>query len=446
MRALSTSIHQTIQGHSLATLPDDDYTVPTYHSIMATLLTMPPEMQLMIAKRVEEKDVLTLNSTCRALRSLVKPLIASLFGSVRTYHLSEEVMAALLALSKDTISAPYLRTLIIVHDGTTTPLSLFKTLSEALEHFSMVSKNLTTLGVRRPSPQNTPGAHTTEADFHIQAFVGQLLAAAKRAKLLVSSLVFELEVPADIFDWRGLQRRAWTQPSLVQYNFTGEVEVYSAIAEGFDTLSCADIGCGFRFALVGQEGNRRSPSVIYDPVKQSLDAAHLEADDWKVVLRWLPRSTKIKVVKIYNCNVEFRAFDDLIVNSSLESLTVEDVTLVQNRDMIENWHFVNPGTLNVLLQDWRAVFDGLLARSPNLSSCRLGQLSFHYDNKTGVTWETHGTENVKKLLRDLKWKKCSRLAFKKANSVYSEPRKPRKKSPKHKKLRFTHKKAAKSKN
>jgi len=73
---------------------------------------MPPEMQLMIANRVEEKDVLTLNSTCRALRSLVKPLIASLFGSVRTYHLSEEVMAALLALSKDTISAPYLRTLI----------------------------------------------------------------------------------------------------------------------------------------------------------------------------------------------------------------------------------------------------------------------------------------------------------------------------------------------
>ncbi|KAH0286111.1 hypothetical protein M436DRAFT_78161 [Aureobasidium namibiae CBS 147.97] len=413
---------------------------------MATLLTMPPEMQLMIANRVEEKDVLTLNSTCRALRSLVKPVMALIFGSVRTYHLSEEGMASLLELSKDTTSAPYLRTLIIVHDGTVPPLSLFKTLSEALEHFSIVSKNLTTVGARRSSRQNTPGAHTIAADFHIQAFAGQLLATAKRAKLLVSSLVFELEVPADIIDWSGLQRRAWTHPSPVQGDFTEEVEVASAIAEGFDTLSCADIGRGFKFALIGQEGTRRSPSVIYDPVKQSLDAVHLEADDWKVVLQWLPRSTKLKVVKLFDCNVEFRAFDNLITVSSLESLSVKDVTLVQNRDMTENWHFVNPSTLNVLLQDWRAVFAGLLARSPNLSSCRLGQLSFHYTNQTGVTWETHGTENVKKLLRDLKWKKCSRLAFKKANSVYSEPRKPRKKSFKHKKLRCTHKKATKSKN
>lgn len=172
---------------------------------------------------------------------------------------------------------------------------------------------------------------------------------------------------------------------------------------------------------------------------------HLEADDWKVVLQWLPPSTKLEVVSLYDCNIESRAFDNLIINSSLKSFSAEDVTLVQNRSRFGEWYFWNPSTLNVLIQDWKAVFDELLTRSSNLSSCRLGQLSFHYGTLTGATWETYGTQNVKELLRDLKWKKCSRLAFKKANSVHSGPRSPRKKAPRTERLRFTHKKTSKKK-
>lgn len=54
------------------------------------------------------------------------------------------------------------------------------------------------------------------------------------------------------------------------------------------------------------------------------------------------------------------------------------VVLVWNRHMTGHWHFGNPSTMDLLLQHWRVVFDNLLARSPNLSSCRLGQLTFHY--------------------------------------------------------------------
>jgi len=104
---------------------------------------------------------------------------------------------------------------------------------------------------------------------------------------VVSSLALPVEVLlplADSFEW-SLQRRAWTKPSQVCDDFTIEVEVASGIAEKFDIMSCADIGRGFRFALIGQEGTRRSPSVIYDPVKHLPDAVHLEVGDWKPVLR-----------------------------------------------------------------------------------------------------------------------------------------------------------------
>ena len=351
-------------------------------------------------------------------------------------------MAELLALSRDTSSAPYLKTLIIVHDGTATPLNLMRTFAKALENFSMVSKNLATLGVRRSTRQTHPEAHETEADIHLSTFTRQLLAIAKRADLLVSTLVFELEVPANIFHW-SLQRRAWTQPSPAQDEFVIEVKIVSIIMESFDTTSFPGIGRGFRFVVTGQEGTRKSPSVIYDPVKQSLNAVHLEVDDWKVVLRWLPRSTQLKVVNLYDCNIEFRAFDNLIINSSLKSLSVEDVTLVWNRDMTGHWRFTNPSTLNVLRQDWKVVFEGLYVRSPELSSCRLGQLGFHYSTHTGATWEANGIENIKGLLCDLKWKKRSRLAYKKANAPDSGRRKPFKKVPRARKFRFTRKKASK---
>jgi len=39
-------------------------------------------------------------------------------------------------------------------------------------------------------------------------------------------------------------------------------------------------------------------------------------------------SVQLEVVKLYDCNVEFRAFDNLIVNSSLRSLLLEEITEV----------------------------------------------------------------------------------------------------------------------
>jgi len=34
----------------------------------------------------------------------------------------------------------------------------------------------------------------------------------------------------------------------------------------------------------------------------------------------------LEVVNLYDCNVEFLAFDNLIINSSLKSLSVEKIT------------------------------------------------------------------------------------------------------------------------
>lgn len=412
---------------------------------MATLLSIPPEVQLMIADRVEEKDLLALNLSCRAMHSLVEPVIASIFGSIRTFDLSREGMDDLLTLSEDDVRAPYLKTLIIVHDRTTTPISHLRRLAQALKNFSAVSKNLVTLGVRRSAQQDTSPPPGARPYLHVKHFVRQLLAAAKRAGLRVNNVTYELEVPANIFDW-SIERRAWTQPSLAQDDFVVEAAQMFAVMNTLDTMSFPKVGRGFRLVETGKESTRHSPSGSYDPIKQSLSASHLHNDDWKLVLRWLPPSIQLKVVNLCDCNVEFRAFDELIINPSLESLTVEDVTLVWNRHMNGHWLFGNlPSTMNVLLQDWRVVFDKLLAGSPDLSSCRLGQLTFHYRTLTGATWEVQGTENVKELLRDLKWKKCSRMAYKKRNAPHSEPRKPRKKVPKTRKFRLSHKKISKKK-
>lgn len=113
----------------------------------------------------------------------------------------------------------------------------------------------------------------------------------------------------------------------------------SAVTSTLDSMSFPGVGRGCRFVETGKEGTRHSPSISYSPVKQSLNAAHLESNDWKVVLRWLPRSIKLEVVNLYDCNVEFRASDNLIVNSSLKSLLVEDVALVRNRYMTGHWRF-----------------------------------------------------------------------------------------------------------
>lgn len=94
-----------------------------------------------------------------------------------------------------------------------------------------------------------------------------------------------------------------------------------------DTESCLEVSRGSKFVLTGQKGTRRSPSVICNPVKQVLDAVLLEVDDWKLVLQWLPRSVKLEVVDLYDCNVGFRAFDNLIISPFLKSLLTDEATI-----------------------------------------------------------------------------------------------------------------------
>jgi hypothetical protein len=113
---------------------------------MATLTTLPIDLQVMIANHADKKDVLALNSVSRTLYSLVQPVLASIYSSDRTFPFSEEGMAALLAPSKRDSWAPYLQTLIIVREGIAEPASCHKVLSEALRNFGVYGK-LTTLGI-----------------------------------------------------------------------------------------------------------------------------------------------------------------------------------------------------------------------------------------------------------------------------------------------------------
>lgn len=409
---------------------------------MAALLTLPPEMQLMITNHVEETDILTLNSTCQALHQLVKPAMASIFGTVRTFPLYPQGMASLLALSEDADCAPYAETLIIVHDGTTDATMHSRVLSKALKNLS-VFKTLTTLCVRHNERRTSFAPDKRQAFSCIKDFMREMLLLAKDAGVLIRSVMFEIEVPADISHW-SVQRRAWTQPSREQDTFVTEVTEIFGLMNALDAMSFPGIGRGFRFVKTGCESNRNSPWVIYDPQKHSLVSQHLEVDDWKVVLRWLPISTILETVNLTDCNIEYRAFRDLITNRHLKDLTISDVTLVQNLDMTGRWNFVNPNGF-VSMQNWQDVLDGLLARSQNLADCRLGQSGYHQKTFTGATWEARSIANVKELLLNLRWGKRSRLIYKMENAPNSRPRKPRKKAAKTKKLRFTQKKASKNK-
>jgi hypothetical protein len=134
----------------------------------------------MIANCVDEKDVLTLNSTCRALSSLVQPVMASTFSSDRTFDFSDEGMAALPALSERITWAPYLKTLIIVHNGTTKSIGCHQVLATALKNFGAFGK-LTSLGVRHGGYQGYFEHHKPRAYVCIRDFLENILASAMTA-------------------------------------------------------------------------------------------------------------------------------------------------------------------------------------------------------------------------------------------------------------------------
>lgn len=429
---LRHSATRSLRLHDTVTYPVASFSATALTAIMTTLLTLPPEMQLIIANHVDEEDVLALNLTSRALRQLVRPVMASIFGSVRTFSLYPQGMASLLALSEDAICAPYVKTLIIIHDGTTDATMHSRVLIRALENFSAF-KTLTTLCVRHNERRTSFAPNKRQAFSCIKDFVGEMLLLSKHAGLLVSTVMFEFEVPADISHW-GVQRRAWTQPSREQDLFVTEV------TEIFALGSVAGSGSPERATRVAES----LPRLSTIPKSNSLVGQHLEADDWKLVLRWLPISTMLETVNLADCNIEYRAFQNLIINRHLKDLSIKDATLVRNLDMTGRWNFVNPnGFLSI--QGWQEVLDGLLLHCQNLASCRLGQLGFHDRTYTGAIWEACSIGNVKELITNLRYGKRSRLVYKKQNAPDSGPRKPRKKAARTKKLRFTQKKASRNK-
>jgi hypothetical protein len=155
---------------------------------------MPMEVQLMIANCVDEKDVLTLNSTCRALSSLVQPVMASTFSSDRTFDFSDEGMAALPALSERITWAPYLKTLIIVHNGTTKSIGCHQVLATALKNFGAFGK-LTSLGVRHGGYQGDFEHHKLRAYVCIRGFLENILASAMTAELPIRNVIFDIGIP-----------------------------------------------------------------------------------------------------------------------------------------------------------------------------------------------------------------------------------------------------------
>jgi hypothetical protein len=157
----------------------------------------------------------------------------------------------------------------------------------------------------------------------------------------------------------------------------------------------------------------------------------------------------LEVVTLFDCDIEFRVFTDLIVKVSLRTLSIENVTLVCNSSMAGHWQFSDHNNYpwHFGMHNWAAVFDGITTRSLQLSSCRLGKLGCHNLTHTGATWQADSVDKVTELLCGLRWGKRSRLVYKKENAPYSsEPRKPRKKAPRSKETRFTRKKSSKNKN
>jgi hypothetical protein len=360
--ALSISFCQPSQPYSNSTDPITELGL-THIASMPTLSTLPIELQVMIVKRADKKAVLALNSVSRTLYSLVQPVLASIYSSDRTFPFSEEGMAALLSLSKRESWAPSLQTLIIVHEDIAEPACCHKMLFEALRNFGAFGK-LTALEISL--------AQYYGSFAYTKSFLEKILKSALEAKLPINSIIFQLGVDPDI-DHFGIQRRAWTQPSLVQDEFLTEVTEIWALMNALPTMAFPEIGRGFRFFSKGCKGTQESPSVVYNPQKHSLIGMHLKFDDWKMVLRWLPAPTTLEVVTLFDCDIEFRVFTDLIVKPSLRALSIEDVTLVRNFSMAGHWQFprLNNYSWHLGMQNWAAVFDGLTSRSLQLAAVKL---------------------------------------------------------------------------
>ncbi|KAK6001267.1 hypothetical protein QM012_002598 [Aureobasidium pullulans] len=407
---------------------------------MHTLSTLPPEIQLMILDYVDDSGLLTLNLTCRTIHNLLRPIIASTFGADRTFELSEAGMSALVRLSQDPITACHLKTLIIVHSGQRQPVQNHEILQGALQQLGTFGR-LQSIGVRHATTKTTHFEPDIElAHNRIRKFLKKcLLNFALESGLPISNVIFEIDIQLDI-PASGYYRRCWVPPSSIQDTFVTEFAAIRDTLNTLDTMSFPGVARTLRFVRKGAEGTRKSARMTYDPRQRSFYGSQLLADDWILARRWLATSLMLKTVTLLDCEVELLAFSNLMITPTLESISIKQALLFRDGSTRLRWR---DGRIygSHRRNDWVDVFDDLDERCPILSHCLLGRLRY---NKARMcrkpVWEANNHGNVGQLLYDLSWSNRSRPEFKKENAPDADSRKPRKKAPRTKRIRFTHKK------
>lgn len=407
---------------------------------MHALTTLPLEVLLMILEYVDDSDVLKLNLTCRAMNKLLETVIASIFGTDRTFELSETGMSALVKLCKNSIAAHHLRTLIIVHSGQRHAFEDCEHLERALQQLGTFSR-LESIGVRHaPTDANCFEPDIELAHERIKGFLEKvLLKFALKSGLPINNVVFEIDLQPDILVG-GYRRRSWYSPSPVQSVFVTEFAAVRATMNALDSMSFPEAGRTLRFVRKGHEGTRKSARMTYSPQHRSFYDFQLLSDDWKVIRKWSTNPTMLKTLKLLDCEVEYTTVSDLMITPTLESISIKNALLFRDSGTRLRWR---DGRIDWCHQrnNWVDVFDDLDERCPALSHCLLGRLRYNKDRMCrGPTWEANNHEDVGQLLYDLSWGNRSRSEFKKETAPDAGSRKPRKKAPRTKKTHFTHKK------
>ncbi|KAH0042860.1 hypothetical protein KCU78_g697, partial [Aureobasidium melanogenum] len=403
---------------------------------MRTLLTLPTEIQLMVVACVDDKDVLTLNSTCRAMHLLLKEVIASIFASDRTYQLSIPGMTALLRLSMNGFDARFLKTLILVHSGRQQPPIYYDLLHKALQNLGSFG-NLQSIGVRHADDGVDFESDKQQAHRCIKHFLEEtLLKSALEAELPINNIIFEVGISRDV-GISGVNLRSWSWFSRVRREFGTETNEIMNTMRALRLTSSPKAKHTFRLVGGGAEGTRHSTAVTYDPQTESLYGFRLLADDWWLLPRWITPPTMLRAITLKNCAIEYSAFLHLAIRPSLESLTIKHAYLYRNIVPGHPWLFtiIRPN------HEWEEVLDALRVRCQALAHCCLGHLRFNDRSMfTGPTWEARNIDDVNELLHQLRTRRRSRMVYKRESAPSTGPRKPRKKAPRTKKTRFTHKK------
>ncbi|KAH0344118.1 hypothetical protein KCU83_g8496, partial [Aureobasidium melanogenum] len=365
---------------------------------------------------------------------LLKAVIARIFASDRTFQLSIPGMTALLQLSMNKFDARFLKTLIVVHSGRQQSPSCYNLLHKALQNLGSFG-NLQSIGVRHADDGVNFESDKQQAHRCIKHFLEETL----QVNLPINNIIFEVGIGPDV-GIEGVNRCGSSQSFRGIRRFTTEVNEIMITMRTLRSASFPRAKHTFRLVREGVEGTRHSTTVTYDPQAESLHGFRLLVDDWWLLQRWFTTPIMLKSITLTDCDIEYTTFLHLAINPSLESLTIKHAYLYRISTPAHTWVFTIIRRLFSYHQ-WQEVLDALRVQCHALAHCRLGHLRFNDGRMfTGPTWEARNIEDVNELLHHLRARRRSRMVYKKQNAPYTGPRKPRKKAPKMKKTRFTHKK------